>query len=554
MISDSNEIQKKEEIQKKRPLRSLFSSFSKRTINKTTLVDDLQKDKKQAERSNRAERSERAEPEEQEQRTEREERNGIKDDKKHKKRKEKDAGEKVELKLEDRIEVPRIAQIPQLVAPRMTIKTKEKEKEEVPISLSTYLNVKSLKELEDEPSRLPLVRNMSSSGKQHEKLDQLELPEIEKEKRSETEKEKQSETEKEKQSETPEKPETLEINKIAEIKDKITISTIKNISNFLGESPFYQPETDRVYWVDILKGTLMFWCSKTGQIGRWDLKQHIGCAVPIKQSPNSFLISLTKGLGLFDIQTETWSHTYANPEHHLLTNRWNDGKCGPDGVLWIGSMNGFSTEKSLKEGLREGSLYCLDCMVANPVMRKRLDYIGISNGIAWSKSGLLMYYIDSFSQKVSEYHYYPHQLKKKDSSVNSTITPSRLDLIKIDKIKGSPDGCAMDADDNLWIALWNGYAIEQYSTKDGSLLNHVALPDRYITSLTWFGPELDKLFVTSAMSDSLVEILDDLQKEEGRENKKDTSVQKGRIYVIDFSKTQVRGLPVNSFEIPVFSS
>jgi sugar lactone lactonase YvrE len=386
--------------------------------------------------------------------------------------------------------------------------------EDMPAVLSAYLNVKSLKEAVSSPT---MPRNS---------LANIQLPQILDEKQG--------------------------------LKERLTISAIRNLNNFLGESPFYQPETDRVYWVDILKGTLNYWHCITGQIGRWDLKQRIGCAIPIKNNPNTFVIGATKGLGIFDIQSEKWCHTYFNPEHHLITNRWNDGKCGPDGILWIGSMNGFDTDKSLKDGLREGALYYLDGLnnknkqpelseigSGKPTeerLKKRLDYIGISNGIAWSKSGFLMYYIDSAAHTVSEYHYF----KRITAKLN--IRVSRLNLIVIPTVKGTPDGCAMDANDNLWIALWNGGAIEQYSTIDGSLLNHVDLPDRKITSLAWFGPNLDKLFVTSAISDSLVEILDDIQKPpENREN-----TNKGRVYVIDFSRTHIRGLPVNSFQLSEF--
>ena len=422
--------------------------------------------------------------------------------------------------------------------------------EEMPPVLSAYLGVQSLREMNS-----PIKTIHSSESKLGDKEAKNDIPT------------------------------RIDTRERIDLTGKLTISTIRNLTNFLGESPFFQLETDRVYWVDILKGTLNYWHRITGQIGRWDLKQRIGCAIPIKNTPNTFMIGAAKGLALFDIQSEKWCHTYSNPEHHLITNRWNDGKCGPDGTLWIGSMNGFDTDKSLKEGLREGALYYLDGSVneLGERLKKRLDYIGISNGIAWSKSGLLMYFIDSSSQRVSEYHYLDKQSQlstNRDKSyltsknardekrnnhgvgigvgigvgnssgvgVGINIKASRLDLIVIPKSKGTPDGCAMDRDDNLWIALWNGGAIEQYSTIDGTLLNHVALPDRYVTSLTWFGPDLDKLFITTAMSDSLVEILDDLQKPQEERQLTD----KGRVYVIDFSKTNIRGLPVNSFEMAKF--
>src|SRR5579871_2091000 len=95
-----------------------------------------------------------------------------------------------------------------------------------------------------------------------------------------------------------------------EITKNISISKLRQFKNFFGESPFYHQSTDRVYWVDILKNTLNYWQNQTGQMGRWDLKIKVGCAVPIRNNPSLFLIATIKGPALFDTKCETWSHFY----------------------------------------------------------------------------------------------------------------------------------------------------------------------------------------------------------------------------------------------------
>lgn len=364
--------------------------------------------------------------------------------------------------------------------------------------------------------------------------------------------------------------------------DEICIKTVRNIQNFLGESPFYEPESRRLYWVDILKNTLNYWHTENGQIGRWELRQPIGCAVPVQNRPNIVLIAGMKGIGLFDIVSSQWIHSYSNPESSKINTRFNDGKCGPDGTFWVGSMNYFNTSEALSDGYKEAALYSLCGKKDNCGIKKKLDYVGLSNGMAWSKSGEYFYYIDTASYRVAEYIY---------KHTNRSIRLNRPNLIIINPHDGSPDGCAIDTDDNLWIALWGGSTIRCYSTTFGELLHTIDLPDKYITSLAWFGPNLDKLFVTSAISDSLVNILDQMQSPDKSDadstdvdadssdlsdadgasdtNKSDEDKtdrvdrkkriakqqkfsEKGRVYIIDFSKTMIRGAPVGSFIMDEF--
>jgi len=304
--------------------------------------------------------------------------------------------------------------------------------------------------------------------------------------------------------------------------------------NYLGESPFWMAETSTVYWVDILKGTINSWHSTTGQTKIWDIKQKVGCVVPVQGETDIVLLASLKGIGLYDLRAKTWFHNYGDPEHKLLTNRWNDGKCGPDGRFWIGSMNHTDTEASIERGERDGSLYVLNGRETNPCFRKQKGYIGISNGIAWSRDGSRMYFIDTPSQSVQEYEY-------RNRNSHNPLKLLNIDCITIPKEDGAPDGCAMDMSDNLWIALWGGGAIQQYSTATGEKLLSIDIGEKYPTSVAWIGVDLDMLFVTTAKGDTLTKILDD----ENDAERRDT----GQNYIIDFSNCNVRGVPVSGFRM-----
>lgn len=64
--------------------------------------------------------------------------------------------------------------------------------------------------------------------------------------------------------------------------------------------------------------------------------------------------------------------------------------------------------------------------------------------------------------------------------------------------EGFPDGTTIDADGNLWIAVFKGYCVIKIDPTTGELLQKVDIPACQVTSVTFGGPNYDILFVTSA--------------------------------------------------------
>ncbi|MBV9048989.1 MAG: SMP-30/gluconolactonase/LRE family protein, partial [Solirubrobacterales bacterium] len=77
-----------------------------------------------------------------------------------------------------------------------------------------------------------------------------------------------------------------------------------------------------------------------------------------------------------------------------------------------------------------------------------------------------------------------------------TISDHRT-LVELDRGRGTPDGLTVDEEGGVWVALWDGGAVNRYAS-DGSLLETVELPVQRPTSCAFGGPELTTLFVTSA--------------------------------------------------------
>src|SRR5262249_56778851 len=79
-------------------------------------------------------------------------------------------------------------------------------------------------------------------------------------------------------------------------------------------------------------------------------------------------------------------------------------------------------------------------------------------------------------------------------------TRARRTVVHIDQPGVAPDGLTVDEQGGIWVALWNGGAVNRYAA-DGSLLATVRLPVERPTSCAFGGPDRDRLFVTSARTD-----------------------------------------------------
>lgn len=173
-----------------------------------------------------------------------------------------------------------------------------------------------------------------------------------------------------------------------------------------------------------------------------DLRQSVGTVVPTT-NPALVLVAANKGICLVDSATGRVARFLGSPEAHLPENRWNDGKCDPRGRLWVGSMNNFGDSHA-------GALYSFD---GEENIVKHLDNISISNGLVWNRAGTKFFYIDTPTLEVKQFDY--------DAETGIVSCPKPV--IRIDaEAHGFPDGCTIDSDDKIWIAMWQGGCVVRF--------------------------------------------------------------------------------------------
>lgn len=277
-------------------------------------------------------------------------------------------------------------------------------------------------------------------------------------------------------------------------------------SHLLGEGPVWDHTRERLLWVDILAGDVLVGRLEAGRVeptGRVHVDDYAGAVVAA--ADGRLLVAGRSSLVELAADGEVLGRTGVLPAGGR--RRFNDGACDPAGRFVVGSLAlGEPTgHEVLLRVEDDGALRTLD------------DDLALSNGLAWSPDGTLMYSVDTVPGIVWARPYDP---------ATGEVGPRREHLGFEDE---NPDGIAVDAAGNLWVALWGAGRVRCLAP-DGAVLHTVEVPAPHTTSVTFAGPGLGTLVITTA-SDGL------------DEDRRTAYPDSGRLFSVDTTPLGVRGLP-----------
>jgi L-arabinonolactonase len=252
----------------------------------------------------------------------------------------------------------------------------------------------------------------------------------------------------------------------------IRIRTVTDVRTTLGESPVWDPDSDRIFWVDSLGRAIYSATPDGGDLKRWETPANIG-SMALRRTGGA-VAAMKSGVHLIDFDTGEFQKLH-DPEAHIPGNTLNDGKVDSQGRFWFGSMD-------ISESGPNGSLYRLDADHSLQVVERGFT---VSNGPCWSKDDTTFYFADSARSRIWAYDF---------ESATGRAKNKRpfLDYPG----PGLVDGATVDAEGFLWCAHVYGGKIARYSPL-GDLDREVPLPVSAVTSVMFGGPNLDDLFVTT---------------------------------------------------------
>jgi sugar lactone lactonase YvrE len=239
----------------------------------------------------------------------------------------------------------------------------------------------------------------------------------------------------------------------------------------LGEGPLWDPDRNRLLWVDIVAG-VVFAGTLEPEAGTvmvtesWPFTTTVGAVVTA--ADGTLLVAESQVLTRVDTDGTRTELARVLPAHRR--SRLNDGKVDPDGRFVVGS---------LAQDERQGGEVLVRLESDRSLTSIDTD-IHLSNGLDWTPDGTF-YSIDTAPGVVWARDY--------------ASLENRRPLLNI--TDGSPDGMALDRDGNLWIAIWGGGRVECRSP-GGDLLAVVETGAPHTTSVCFAGPALDVLVITTA--------------------------------------------------------
>lgn len=244
-----------------------------------------------------------------------------------------------------------------------------------------------------------------------------------------------------------------------------------------GEGPVYSARWSGPRWVDLLAGDIL----QLGPDGT-TARQHVGSVAAMirPRRGGGHVIAGERGLLLadddaLDAPVRALPEVWDTAGSKGAGVRMNEGGCDPAGNLYLGSMAYDGREGG-------GTLYRFGPDLA-PVVA--VPEVTISNGLEWSPDETLAYYVDTRTGRIDVF----------DWDAEGGLR-NRRPLVEVDG-EGGPDGLTVDAEGGVWVALYGGWAVRRY-TPQGRLDEVIEVPARQVTAVTFAGPALDQLIITTS--------------------------------------------------------
>jgi len=246
-----------------------------------------------------------------------------------------------------------------------------------------------------------------------------------------------------------------------------------------GEGPTWDERRGLVFFVD-MAGAAVHAVSLDGKLLTFPTVGDRPYSLGLCES-GRVIVALTRKIVILDPDTGTYA-PFADLDDALPAEvRLNDGKTGPDGAFWVGSMHDSPERKPLGRMFR----------VTSDGAKEVEDFVAItSNGLAWTADGRTMVHTDSRGQWIDLLDFDP---ATGTASARRRIADPTMEI-------GRPDGGACDAEGVYWSAGVSSGKVNRWSLT-GELLESHPTPAPAPSMPCFCGPDLTSLLVTSLTPD-----------------------------------------------------
>lgn len=250
----------------------------------------------------------------------------------------------------------------------------------------------------------------------------------------------------------------------------------------LGECPRWDQQEQVLYWVDINAGQLHRFNPATGRDEFLQFDEEVGCFA--LRETKGFVLGMRSGFYFLD-DWNTKLRAIIDPEAHIHSNRFNDGRCDARGRFLAGTVY----PPKDKGG---ANFYSLN---TDLTVTKLADNLLTANGTAFSPDNTTLYFSDTPKHVIYAYDY--------DLDTGS-ISGGRI-FHQFPLGNGRPDGAAVDVEGCYWTALYEGARIVRLSPA-GEIIAEIATPAQCPTMVAFGDSDLQTLYITSVGNRSVEEL------------------------------------------------
>jgi sugar lactone lactonase YvrE len=249
----------------------------------------------------------------------------------------------------------------------------------------------------------------------------------------------------------------------------------------LAEGPWWDAARSRLWWVDILSGALLEGTLADGVVTVLGHRTFDGSVSAVATSETgTVLVALRDRLVL--LLPDGSTHPGPVIVADASARRLNDGSPDPAGRYLVGTLRDGSASHAATDSAEELSRWD-----GRTVMTIDGD-LDLSNGLAWSTDGSLMYSVDSLRHAVYRRPYDVESGWFGPRDVHLTVSG------------GLPDGIAVDAADHLWVAVWGAGEVRRHDP-DGQLIERIEVPAPHVSNVAFAGADLRDLVITTARAE-----------------------------------------------------
>ena len=250
------------------------------------------------------------------------------------------------------------------------------------------------------------------------------------------------------------------------------MSPVSTRPDLLGESPVWDVDRQRLYWVDSVSRLIRGYEPETGAFRDWPTPSMVGSVA--LGADEALVVGLADGVYRLDLETGAFApiFTLAAADPRI---RFNDGKNDRAGCFLCGTMGVHADPL--------GRLYRIDSEGRGAVLATG---VRISNALCFSPDGRTLYFADSLERKIRAYDY---------SDEAPFISAPRV-FFDTGPHESGPDGATVDADGCLWVCLIQVGKIARIAP-NGVLDRMIDAPTDLPSCVAFGGPDLTTLYVTS---------------------------------------------------------